>query len=194
MFDRVGALHEGRHDLAVAAFHRQRRRAREIAHIGAVIVRRIGDGVGRHQDVARAAEGISCPRTVARLRRRRAGERRRDGRVPFAAARVAEVAQVAEVHLTHPRQHIEGIGAHIVVIGIRRRLLTQPLRAALQRIVGHDEALLLRLRQEIEREDGEPRIGIRARSPHAEIAGEVLHVEHVVDGILQALRQRLVLR
>ena len=131
-----------------------------------------------------AVEGKSRTASVAGFGGGRARERARDPALPPAAARVAEIAQIAQIEPSHAAEHIEGIGAHGIVAGIRHGCLAQPFRAAPQTFRRHHIILVLRLLDEIERKHREPWIGVGARRPHPEIARIVLHVEHGIDRIL----------
>ena len=111
----------------------------------------------------------------------------------FAHPRIAEIAQVADIGLTIGGQHIEAIGAGQIVAPIGGGG-AQPAGAARKRVTGHHIAPGLGLIEKVHGIDAQERLGGAARSPHAEIAAVILHVQHLVDGGLDAPLQRRIAR
>ena len=118
------------------------------------------------------------------------GERRRE----TVEARVGVVAQVADRRAAVAGEHVERIGpvlaALLEVLGVGDEVL-QPVERLGEGLRIDREALLLRTRQEVGDVARQPQIG-GGRTPDAEGAGRVLHLEDAIDGLLHARLQLLV--
>ncbi len=111
-------------------------------------------------------------------------------------ARVGVVAQFADRRPAVAREHVERIGAVLAALLEVLRVgdeVLQPVERLAEALRVDGEALLLGARQEVGDVAREPEIAV-AGAPDAEGAGAVLHLEHVVDGLLHALLELLVRR
>ena len=101
------------------------------------------------------------------------------------------VAQLADRRAAVAGEHVEGIGAPLAarleVLRVADEVL-QPVERLVEGLLAHDVAGLLGPRQEVGDVAGEPHVAVR-RTPDAEGARAVLHLEHAGDRAVDALAQ-----